>query len=265
VAAQEESRAAVKAGQVLNVQDLGSGAALLQAHQKRIAAGHQEADLGGELRDLIGWTPDATLDLAPADIHPPRVPPLATVLAAPFPDTPEIRSAAALEQKAQDGVRLARLDYVPDVSAFVKYTNQSGVPFVKSDFVTVGVQATWTLFDGGKRGHGLSQHAAEAAQARENLRRTRNRVRLDTEKAYRKLEDATGLLEVADAALRFQEETLRIAGDQRSAGLISPSRMEAARLEAAKARLEALQARLGVCLAGAEIERILGLALQRPE
>jgi multidrug efflux pump subunit AcrB/outer membrane protein TolC len=262
-ATQRESRAAVQAGNALKVLDLGAGAGLLQARQKAIAAKHEEEDLTGELKDLIGYQHDEPLELAPVDLLPPSVPPLAAGVDRMLRDNADIRSAQTLREKSLAGVRLARLDYVPDVSAFVKYTNQDGVPFLKNDFVSVGIQASWHLFDWGKRSHVIDQRRAEATEARENLRMVEHRVRLDTEKAYRKLEDARLLLEAADQAAQFQVETLRIATDQREAGLISPARLEEAKLALAKAELDALQARFGVCLAGAEIERVLGQPLSR--
>ena len=261
LAAQEESRATVLAGNALKVLNLGAGAGLLQARQKEIAAKHEEEDLTGELKDLIGFRHDQPIELSPVDLQPPVVPPLEAEVDRMLWDNADIRSAQALQEKSLDGVRLAKLDYVPDVSAFVKYTNQSGVPFLKSDFVSVGIQASWNLFDWGKRSSVISQRMAESTEARENLRMVENRVRLDTEKAYRKFEDAKLLLEAANQAAQFQSETLRIAKDQREAGLIEPAKLEEAKLALAKAELDALQARFGVCLAGAEIERTLGKPL----
>lgn len=262
-AAREESRASVRAGNALKVLDLGSGASLLQARQKQIAARHQEEDLTGELKDLIGFQPDERIETSPAEIMPLIVPPLDSVLESVLRDNAEVQSARALKEKSLVGIRAARLDYIPDVSAYAKYTNQSGVPFLKSDFTSVGIQLSWSLFDWGKRSHVISQRRAEATQAQENLRRAQNRARLDSERAYRKLEDGRLLLEAADQAAQFHSENLRIAKDQREAGLISPARLEEAKVAAARAELEALQARLGVCLAGAEIERILGKPLPR--
>ncbi len=262
-AAQEESRASVKAGNALKVLDLGSGASLLQARQKQIAARHQEADLVGELKELIGCPLEEGIELSPADIQPPIVPPLDSVLDKMLRDNADVRSAKALHEKSLVGIRAAKLDYIPEISAFVKYTNQSGVPFLRSDFTSVGVQLSWNLFDWGKRSHVINQRTAESSQAKENLRRVENRARLDIEKAYRKLEDAKLLLEAADQASQYQSESQRIAMDQREAGLIPPTKLEEARAAAAKAQLEAMQARLGLCLAGAEIERLLGKPLPR--
>jgi multidrug efflux pump subunit AcrB/outer membrane protein TolC len=262
-AAQEEARAAVKAGNALKVLDLGSGAALFQARQKQLAAKHQEEDLTGELRDLIGFEQDEPLELSPAGLDPVAVPPLATALDQALQNDAEVRSARALQDKASNGVHLAKLDYIPDVNGYAKYTNQSGVPFLKSDFLSVGVQVSWTLFDWGKRSHVISQRTAEAAEAKENLRMVGNRVQLDTKKAYRKWEDARLLLETAHMAERFQAESLRIAGDQRELGIISPARFKEAGAAYEKAGLDALQARFGVSLACAEIQRILGNATVR--
>ena len=259
--AQEESRAAVKAGNALKVLNLGAGAGLLQARQKALSARHQEADLTGELKDLIGFQSEETIELASVDIQPPIIPPMEAEVERMLRDNSDIRSAQAVEAKSLNGIRLAKLDYVPDVGAYVKYTNQSGVPFLKSDFVSFGIQATWNIFDWGKRRDVISQHTAEASEAKEDLRRIENRVRLDMAKAYRKLEDADLLLEAAEQAAQFQTETLRIASDQREAGIISQAKLEETKVALAKAELDALQARFGVCLAGAEIERILGKPL----
>jgi len=262
-AAQEETRAAVKAGNVLKVLNLGSGASLLQARQKQIAAKHQEEDLISELKDLIGFQLEERIELSPAEIEAPIVPPLDSVLESVIRVNADVRSAKALHEKSLVGIRAAKLDYIPDVSAYARYTNQSGVPFLKTDFTSVGIQLSWNLFDWGKRSHVISQRTAESSQARENLRRVENRARLDIEKAYRKLEDAKLLFEAADQASQYQSESLRIARDQREMGIISQTKLHEAIVAAAKADLDMLQARFGVCLAGAEIERILGKPLPR--
>lgn len=260
-AAQEESHAAVRAGNALKVLNLGSGASLLQARQKQIAAKHQEEDLTGELKDLIGIPFEERIELSSIEVRTPVIPPLDAVLASVLRDNGDVQAAKALQEKARLGIHAAKLDYLPEVTAFVKYTKQSGVPFLKNDFTSVGIQVSWSLFDWGKRSHVISQRTAESSQAKENLRRVENRARLELSKAYRKLEDAKLLIEVADQAAKYQAENLRIAKDQREAGISSPVRLQEARAAAAKADLEALQARLGACLAGAEIERILGKAL----
>ena len=169
--ARQEGLAAVRAGNALKVLNLGSGASLLQGRQKQIAAKHQEEDLTGELKDLIGFQPDECIEVSPAEINALTVPPLDSLLESVLRDNADVQSARALQEKSRVGIRAARLDYIPDVSAYAKYTNQSGVPFLKSDFTSVGIQLSWSLFDWGKRSHVISQRRAEASQAKENLRR----------------------------------------------------------------------------------------------
>ena len=256
-ASQMESRTAVQAGNSLKALDLGAGASLLQARQKLLAARHQEEDLVGELRELIGL--DAQAPLAPAGFEcaPPATPPLEDALAA-VGESAELQAAESLHGKALAGLHAARLEYVPDVGAFVKHTNQQGVPFLRGDFTSFGIQVSWNLFDGGRRRHVIHQRSAEVTQALENRRRVEGRVRLDLQKAYRKLEDAKALSEAGEQALRYQAEMLRIALDQREVGLITPGKLAEARASHAKAELERLQASLGWCLAAADIDRILG-------
>jgi outer membrane protein TolC len=98
-------------------------------------------------------------------------------------------------------------------------------------------------------------------QAEENLRRIQNRAPLDAEKAYRKLEDSKLLLDVAEQAQRARTGALRIARDQRETRVISPAKFEEVRAAALRAELESLQARFGVLLAAADIERLVGRPL----
>jgi multidrug efflux pump subunit AcrB/outer membrane protein TolC len=256
--AQEDGRAAVKAGQALRVADLGAGAAVLRARQNLLTARHQEEDARRELGDLLQAGPEESLDFSMAEPPPPEPPSLDGLREAALQHNAGLRAARAQHGKSQAGVVAARLAYVPDVNAYVRYTNQSGVPFLRSDFVTVGLQFSWSLFDGGRRSHTLSQRSAESLQAQENVQRLEQRVRLDVEKGCRRFEEARALLDAAEQAARYQAETLRIARDQRQAGLIPPVRLGEAMLADARARLDALQARLGVGLAVAELERLRG-------
>lgn len=261
-ASMEEGQAAVKSGNALNVLNLGATASLLQAKHRIQAAKHQEEDMRGELLELAGFPGDESIEFATVDVDPPRVPPMLDALAR-LRDNSDLQAAEALRAKAVAGLKAARLDYIPDVGAFVKYTNQNGVPFLRNDFTSVGVQVSWNLFDWGKRNHVISQRSAEVAQAKENLHRLEGRIRLEIVKAYRKMEDAQALSEAAEGACKYQKELLRIAQDQRGVGLVSRTKLEEARAASAKADLEYLQARLGWNVAGAEIERLLGLSGSR--
>ena len=104
---------------------------------------------------------------------------------------PEIEAAAHQLEKAHAAVRAARAEYIPELSAFAQHVYQDGAPFLSSANNGVfGVHMTWTLFEFGKRRGQVMERTAEVAQAEENLARLRNRVRIDVEKAVRKLNRA---------------------------------------------------------------------------
>ena len=118
---------------------------------------------------------------------------------------------------------------------------------------------TWDIFDWGKRRGVVGQRDAQLTQAEENLRRVTDRVAVDVDKAYRKLEQSDQMITVAAEALALQKESERLNRNQFQAGVISAAKNEQAAATTGKAELDALEARLAHELALAEIDRIAGL------
>ena len=65
--------------------------------------------------------------------------------------SPEIRAAQQAVEKAKASLAAAKDAYIPDVTAFARYSYQSGIPFLVHNFGTFGVIFTYELFDGGRR------------------------------------------------------------------------------------------------------------------
>jgi len=156
-------------------------------------------------------------------------------------------------------VRAAEYEYIPDIGAFARHTYQSGVPFVAHNFGTFGFQMTWNIFDWGKRKGVVGQRDALLDQAEENLRRVTDRVSVDVDRAYRKLEQSDQMISVAAEGLALQRESERLNGNQFKAGVISEAKNGQAVAATSKAELDELQARLAHQLAVAEIDRIAGI------
>jgi outer membrane protein TolC len=119
---------------------------------------------------------------------------------------------------------------------------------------------TWNVFDWGKRKGVVGERAAQLTQAEENLRRITDRIAVDVEKAYRKLERTQMMVDVAQEALALRKEGDRISRDQLKAGLTSDAKKAEAFAATRGAEVDELQARLSYELALAEIARITGLA-----
>lgn len=96
------------------------------------------------------------------------------------------------------------------------------------------------------------------SQARENLKRIDQRVKVETTKAYRKMERSRMMLEVASEALKLQRENLRLNADMVRAGTATDVKHAEAVAELRRAEMDELQAILAYRLALVELERITG-------
>jgi outer membrane protein TolC len=130
---------------------------------------------------------------------------------------------------------------------------------VAHSFGTFGFQMTWNIFDWGKRKGVVGQRDALLTQAEENLRRVTDRVSVEVDKAYRKLERSELMISVAAEALALERESQRLSGNQFQAGVISEAKNAQAVAGTSKAELDELEARLAHELAIAEMDRAAGI------
>ncbi len=253
-----EARNAVDAGNVLEVAVIAARADLLRYKQSLLAAENQLADLTAELDDLLGLPLDTQLALADPEFSENPTTSREQYLATALAHNPEVKAAREAVSKARSGVDGARYEFIPDMSAFARYTYQHGVPFLDNNFGTFGLQMNWNLFDWGKRRSVVGERKALLEQADENLRRMAGRVSVDVDKAYRKLERTEQMISVAAEALALRNENERLSHDQLNAGVISAAKYAQAIAETRKAELDELQARLQFELALAEMDRVTG-------
>jgi multidrug efflux pump subunit AcrB len=261
VAAQEtlrEAENAVRAGNELQVVALSGRASLLKCRQSLLSAENQVSDLNAEMDDLLGLPLDTELELADAGTPAGERLTREQYLSAALAGSPDVQGAKEAVSKARSALRAAHYEYIPNVGAFARETYQSGVPFLTHNFGTFGLQMTWNVFDWGKRKGVVGEREAQLTQAQENLHRITDRVRVDVEKAYRKLDRTQKMVDVAREALALRNEAERISGDQLKAGLISDAKNAEAIAATRGSEVDELQARLSYELALAEIARITG-------
>jgi len=254
-----EARDAVDAGNTLEVTVTGARAGLLHSKQALLAAENQVSDLTAEMDNALGLPLDTELDLDDAIVSADAKLSRQQYLDAALTRNPEVQAARETVAKARNGVRVAQYDYIPDIGAFARHTYQRGVPFVAHNFGTFGLQMNWNIFDWGKRKGVVGQRDALLTQAEENLRRVTDRVSVDVDKAYRKLERTELMISVAAEGLALQRENERLNGNKFKAGVISEARNAQAVAATSKAEFDELQARLAHQLALTEIGRIAGI------
>jgi len=254
-----ETRNAVESGVALEVKAAEVRSRIAQARHVLGQLDDAVADMTQDLADLCGLPVDTGLELAqPLGSHSDPSPDTDAAVEAALAHNPEIEAAAKQVEKARAGLRAARAEYIPEVGAFVQHIYQDGAPFLSRNNGAVGLHMTWTIFEFGKRRGQVAERSAEMAQAEENLTRVRNRVRIDVEKAVRKLNRAeTGVLS-AQELLTATTEARRVSSDQADSGTANRSVFMDSEASMFSAQADLLRAEYDRSVAAADLARLTG-------
>jgi outer membrane protein TolC len=255
----QESMSSVEQGNTLEVVALENHAALLDAKQTILVQSLQVRDLTFELNDLLGLPLNTQLKLsenlsaASASISSRE-----ECVRIAREQSPEIRAAQQAVEKAKAGLAATKDAYIPNVTAFARYSYQSGVPFLVHNFGTFGVIFTYDLFDGGRRNAQIDESRTMLSQAEVNLAKTEEEVTVQVEIAYDKVDQMQNLIAVAEDILKTRTEAAEVTDRQfeQNAALDSARAEAAAKASSAKASL--LEAKLGLSLAQGELTLAMG-------
>lgn len=136
----EESQSDVAKGSALELSALQSKAVILQTQQESLTLRLQGNDLRRQLADVLGLPVDTPLDLDPrAAAVALDVPTRADAIRIALEQNQDLRAARQTLVKAQTGLAAAKDAYIPDVTAFSRYSYQSGVPFLVHKFRNIWV------------------------------------------------------------------------------------------------------------------------------
>jgi outer membrane protein TolC len=253
-----ETRNAVVTGVALEVKAAEVRAQIAQAKHFRGELQDAVADMKLELADLCGLPVDTELELGlpQGDVDPPANTAAAVDLA--LAHNPEIEAAARQVEKTRAAVRAARAEYIPEVGAYAQHIYQDGAPFLSRNNGVFGVRMTYTLFEFGKRRGQVLEREAQAAEAEENLARLRNRVRIDVEKAARKLNRAETEVASATALVTAKTEARRVSSDEVEAQTANRSIFLEAEASMFSAQADLLRAEYNRSVAAADLARLTG-------
>jgi len=248
----------VKFGSVLPEDLIESRAQYLQAKQELLTTELQISDLTLVLNDAIGLPLNTQLALDP------RIPTVRSTcrlqecIQVALDSHPEVLEARHAVEKASAGIRLAKAEYVPDVTAFARYSYQYNVPFLARNFGSFGVHFGYDLFDGGKKRSTLGEREAQLAQAKENLARVRDEVELRVQTAYNKLERTKQMVKVSEELLALREESSRVSAQLLLRGVALRSQADSAAAQELDARTSLLRSQLDYMQAQDEITDAIG-------
>ena len=122
---------------------------------------------------------------------------------------PEYRQARLKVQQAEYDRRLAKAEYIPDLSAHVVYQGISNVQVLPANVVTAGFLLTWEPFDWGRKRNTIREKTNSVQQARNGVGETESQIDVEVGAKYRKWQEASLLLGASRTAHEAAVEQLR--------------------------------------------------------
>jgi outer membrane protein TolC len=256
---QNERTAQVKYGSALDEDVIESRAQSLQAKQELLTTELQLTDLTMQLNDVTGLPLTTQLELDPS------VPGVQDTCAreecikVALQSHPEIVAAREELRKASAAVQLAKADYVPDITAFARYSYANNVPFLAHNFGSFGVELTYDLFDGGRRRAQVRESDSQVAEAKENLARVTEDVELRLQIAYNKLQRTKEMVQVSEELYALRAESSRVSAQQLQKGEALQSQAQNAVAQEFDAKTSLLQSQLDYIQARDEVTEAMGI------
>jgi len=256
---QNERTQQVKYGSALDENLIESRAQALQAKQELLTTELQLSDLTMQLDDATGLPLMTRLELDPSVPGVQDTCERDECIKLALQSHPEIVAAREELRKASAAVQLAKADYVPDITAFARYSYADNVPFLARNFGTFGVELTYDLFDGGRRRAAVRESDSQVAEAKENLARVTEDVELRLQIAYNKLQRTREMVQVSQELYALRAESSRVSAQQLQKGEALQSQAQNAVAQEFDAKTVLLQSQLDFIQARDEVTQAMGL------
>jgi outer membrane protein TolC len=224
--------------------------AALQLRKGIVDTDKQVAELTDLMNQLIGLPPGTCLDLVEPALPPVPVSCADQAAELAVANSPQIREAQQDVRKANAGLRAAKMDYLPDVNIVGGVAGQTFADYFQHNFSYVGVTATYSFWDWGKRRQVKHQRETQIAMANHNVDVMIETVQLDARKAFLAYKQAQEELEIANETVKVRLDAEKDARD--------PAAVLTARSATAKAQLDQMQAEVNYRMAHSKLLATIG-------
>jgi outer membrane protein len=248
---------ALLSGKTIDVNKAGLQANIADEEQNLLKLRIQTEDYTADLKQLTGIQADS-VTLAPVANAGIAAGSLDNYLTSAATANNDIKIANLTEIKTQKAIRAAEQSNLPDIGLVAGYSYQTGNLLFPNNNPFVGAQFKWNIQDLVANRQVIRQRHLLSEQARENLANTQNQVRNDVSKTHRKLTQATALIAVAEKAVKYRTEELKVQTDKQTSGLNLEADILNTRSLLAKAEADLLAAQLNYRLAHSDLQRLAG-------
>ena len=252
------------AGMAVHAEVLAADARVAAARLRRVDAQADSADAEARLRSLLGRPAGDELELSDRGSAPPPPPPAELLQEEALHHRPELVALAARIDSVEERQEAARAGSRPRVSGVAGWDlarpNQRHLPLRDEwdDSWSVGVNASWTLFDGHRTGARVAELEAQRSALESELAELERRVRLDVELARTRLASVLEAARAAEASRRAAAAREEAERDRLSAGMATVSDLLDAQSELAAAEQELVATRARARIAAAALVRAVG-------
>ena len=125
---------------------------------------------------------------------------------------PEVRQGQLRVQQAEYDRRLAKAEYIPNLSLAVQYFGTSNDQVLPQNVAVAGFLLTWEPFDWGRRHNAVAEKSKAIQQARNGSNETEAQIAVEVGMKYRKWQEATLLLKAGRTEEEATTEQFRVVG-----------------------------------------------------
>ncbi|MBP1650498.1 MAG: TolC family protein, partial [Bacteroidetes bacterium] len=213
----------------------------------------QADDYMADLQQLTGITADSVV-LAEVDYNPQ---PISDSISGD--NNVDIRLANLTRVKTEQAIKAAQRSYLPDFGLMAGYTYQTGNVLYPSSNPFIGASFKWNIQDIFSNKQVLHQRNFQLQQSAENVANTQEIVNHDIAKAKRRINQAIALIAVAQKAVNFRQDELKIQQDKKDAGLNIEADLLTTKSTLAKAQADLLSAKLNYRIALSDLRILTGV------
>jgi outer membrane protein len=170
---------------------------MIGAEKEVMLATSKVKELTASLNDMLGLPGETKLELVPPEPLTEDTS-MGEAVDKAVAANAEVVEAEQTAVKARAGSALSKMQYFPSVAIVGGYTNQNALKIIlPRDFSYIGVIATYTVFDFGKRERGVKESNAQAEMAEMAVPLTKAKVAADVKSSYFELERSRKLSQLA--------------------------------------------------------------------
>jgi len=194
---------------VLKSDSLEVEAKLAQAKYQTIQLQNNLLTQKEQLNDLLGRDIETDFRTQPVPTESAEEMDLKVAQQTALAQRPEIREAEISLKTAEYDKKIAKSQYIPDISAALHYFTPLNTEILPTNVAAAGLEMNWEPFEWGRRRDDVKQKAITVEQSEYQLAQARSQVLLDVNSRYRQLAQSRQLLVVTEAARNAANEKLR--------------------------------------------------------